>query len=139
LSSPRVGKIGCPGVQVFTFIDRVEQGGAGTVVAAGSHHYLNDQGLVKSKVVKKQLIKSHPWFKGLFRRDGSDRRRYLDTPTSDGKVALQVVELTGEPGDVWLMDLRVLHSLSPNTSGRARLMATQRYFLPESIKAVHAV
>ena len=49
---PRLGKIGCPGVQMFTFIDQVDPGGAGTVVAAGSHKYVNDQGKVKSTQVK---------------------------------------------------------------------------------------
>jgi hypothetical protein len=120
---------------MFTFIDEVNPGGAGTVVAAGSHHYINDQGKVKSKEVKKQLRNSNLWFKGLFKPDGGDRRRYLDEPTRDGDVELQVIELTGAPGDVWLMDLRVLHSLSPNTADRPRLMATQRYFLPEAINA----
>lgn len=133
----RVGKIGCPGVQMFTFVDQVDPGGAGTLVAAGSHHYVNDQGKVRSKDVKKQLRKANPWFKGLFKLDGGDRRRYIDEPSRDGDVELQVVELTGAPGDVWLMDLRVLHSLSPNTTDRPRLMATQRYFLPEAIDAVN--
>ena len=133
----RLGNIGCPGVQMFTFIDQVDPGGAGTVVAAGSHHYVNDQGKVKSKDVKKQLRQSHPWFKGLFRPDGGDRHHYLDVPAHDGDIELQVVELTGAPGDVWLMDLRVLHSLAPNTSNRARLMASQRYYLPESLNAAY--
>ena len=59
-------------------------------------------------------------------------------PTRDGDVELQVVELTGAPGDVWLMDLRVLHSLSPNTSDRVRIMASQRYYLPDALKAAYA-
>jgi hypothetical protein len=63
---PRLGKIGCPGVQMFTFIDQVNPGAAGTVVAAGSHHYVNDQGRVKSKPVKKQLRQSPPCSRHYF-------------------------------------------------------------------------
>jgi len=40
---------------------------------------------------------------------------------------VKVVELTGAPGDVWLMDLRALHSASMNTSSRPRVMVTQRF------------
>jgi hypothetical protein len=35
--------------------------------------------------------------------------------------------MTGAPGDVWLMDLRVLHVGSPNAAERPRMMLTFRY------------
>ncbi|MEM7029491.1 MAG: hypothetical protein AAF629_07995 [Chloroflexota bacterium] len=41
-------------------------------------------------------------------------------------VELQVAELHGEPGDVYLMDIRMLHARSVNTASTARLMITQR-------------
>ena len=44
-------------------------------------------------------------------------------------VPLEVVELTGAPGDVWLMDLWVLHTRCPNESAEPRLMLTQRFLL----------
>jgi ectoine hydroxylase-related dioxygenase (phytanoyl-CoA dioxygenase family) len=44
-----------------------------------------------------------------------------------GETRLEVVELVGEPGDVWLMDLRVLHAAAPNCSDRPRLIATHRF------------
>ncbi len=135
---PRLGAIGCPGVQMFTFIDAVAPGSAGTVVVAGSHRYVNDQGKVKSAEVKKRLWQTNAWFQGLLRPDGTDRRHYLESSMQENGVDLQVVELTGAPGDVWLMDLRLLHSLAPNTSAQPRLMATQRYYLPESLKAAYS-
>lgn len=127
---PRLGEIGCPGVQMFTFVDRVDRESGGTLVAAGSHHYINNQGRVRSKHVKRQLSREYTWFKELFRPNG-DRTAHFESITKDGEIELQVLELTGEPGDVWLMDLRMLHSLAPNTSNRPRLMMTQRYFLSE--------
>ena len=126
---PRLGKIGCPGVQMFTFIDHVEAGGGGTLAVAGSHHFLNDQGKVRSKGVKKGLQRV-PWFTNLFEK-GQDNRHLLESPSYEGDIELQVVEMTGEPGDVYLMDLRLIHTLAPNASDRARLMATQRFLLRE--------
>ena len=41
-----------------------------------------------------------------------------------------VLELTGEPGDVVLMDLWVLHSRCVNTLPAPRLMMTQRFLVP---------
>jgi ectoine hydroxylase-related dioxygenase (phytanoyl-CoA dioxygenase family) len=42
-------------------------------------------------------------------------------------VPLKVMELTGQPGDAWLMDLRILHAAAPNGSDRPRLMITHRF------------
>ena len=92
-------------------------------MATGSQHYVNEKSKVKTKDVKYELKKSHPWFKALLRPDRSDRRRFLDAPTRGGNIDLQVVELTGMPGDVWCVELRVLHSLGLNASDHPRLMA----------------
>ena len=131
MDMPRLGEVGCPGVQMFTFVDEVKPGSGATVVASGSHRFVNDDGYVRSKDVKKRLQK-HEWFKLLFSAGDSGRVETLLSPTPDGEGegVLQVVELTGVPGDVWLMDLRMLHSLAPNASDKPRLMATQRYALP---------
>jgi ectoine hydroxylase-related dioxygenase (phytanoyl-CoA dioxygenase family) len=42
-------------------------------------------------------------------------------------VALEVVELTGAPGDAYLTDLRLLHTAAPNATDRPRVMATHRF------------
>ena len=48
-----------------------------------------------------------------------------------------MVELHGEPGDVFLTDLRLLHTLAPNASRVPRLMVTQRFLL-ESLSGAMA-
>ena len=53
-----------------------------------------------------------------------DRRAKLDRCTA---WPLRVVEMTGAPGDVWLMDLRTFHSASPNAAEVPRVMVTQRF------------
>jgi len=132
LDVPRLGDGGCPGVQSFCCIDKVAPGGGGTVVVSGSHKLLNDRGRIASRDVKKRLSRL-PWFRCLFSRDNSERRAALltaePTTSADGRaVTLQVVELCGEPGDVYLVDLRTLHSPAPNAASRPRLAATERFF-----------
>jgi len=44
-----------------------------------------------------------------------------------GDVAVTLVELAGEPGDAYFVDLRVLHSGAPNAAPRPRMMLTYRF------------
>ena len=37
------------------------------------------------------------------------------------------MELIGEPGDVYFIDLRLLHTGAPNAADRPRMMATDRF------------
>jgi hypothetical protein len=48
-------------------------------------------------------------------------------PQVTEETSIQIVELSGRAGDVYLMDLRVLHSPSINASRNIRMMATNRY------------
>jgi len=52
---PRTPQAGCPGVQVFSFLSPVAPGAGATLVAAGSHRPLNDQGELRSKEIKARL------------------------------------------------------------------------------------
>jgi len=142
LDVPRLGVGGCPGVQSFCCIDTVAPGGGGTVVVSGSHKFLNDHGRIASRDVKKRLSRL-PYFAELFSRTNGEQRASLLSPQTitadDGDaVTLQVVELCGEPGDVYLVDLRTLHSLAPNTAARPRLAATQRYFRASIADGIYA-
>jgi len=125
LDVPRLGDLGAPGVQVFTFVHEVAAHGGGTLVVAGSHRLLNDDGVIRSKTVK-QRLKRHPFFRDLMDKRAADRARFMECGEAGG-VPVQVVELTGSPGDVYFTDLRMLHSLGPNTSPVPRLMVTQRF------------
>lgn len=126
LDSPRLGKLGRPGVQMWTFLRELPPGAGGTLLVAGSHRLLNDRGVIKSKDVKR-LLRREAWFRALFQPGLSDRRRFLDEEGRVGEVDVQVVELHGEPGDVVLTDMRLLHTLAPNASRTLRLMLTQRF------------
>lgn len=117
---------------------RVAPRAGGTLVVAGSHRLLNDRGKIRSKDVKRRL-KREDYFRGLFRGGDAERRHFLDEVGHVDDVELQVVELHGDPGDVFLTDLRLLHTVSPNASRTPRLMATQRFFLAEFLDAAAKV
>jgi ectoine hydroxylase-related dioxygenase (phytanoyl-CoA dioxygenase family) len=53
-------------------------------------------------------------------------RRALPTGSIAG-IPLQVMEITGAPGDAWLIDLRVLHAAAPNAGDQPRVMLTHRF------------
>jgi hypothetical protein len=67
---------------------------------------------------------------------GEDRLRLLREIGRVGDVELQVVEMTGEAGDVYFMDLRMLHTVAPNALRIPRLMITQRFLLKSSHMAL---
>ena len=98
-----------PGVQVFVVIkDLVDQGGA-TLILSGSHKYTEDA-QTKSRV--RDAL--HMGEKGV---------------ASLHELGLTIVEFAGKSGDVYLMDMRTLHTPSVNTSNQMRVVATVRYFL----------
>jgi hypothetical protein len=132
LDLPRLPDGGVPAVQMFTFLETVAPGGGGTLVVAGSHRLLNTGQLIRSKDVKKRL-KRWPYFCRLMAKDTPDRGRFVHEIGHAEDVELQVVELTGKPGDVYLTDMRLLHTLAPNAARVPRIMVTQRFF-PDSTR-----
>ena len=96
------GKLGhLPGVQAFVLIADVAPGGGATLALAGSHRITRYRSL----------------------RPGGGREMHVD------ESKLPVVEMAGRAGDVYLMDLRLLHTPSLNATKDVRMMATIRYFV----------
>ena len=124
---PRFAGCDEPGYQMFTFLAPVQPRCGGTLVVAGSHRVGNPStGVLRSKRVK-GVLKRYDTFADLLSTKSKNRERLLETSETVDGVEVQVVEFTGEPGDVWLMDMRLLHTLAPNPSPAPRLMVTQRY------------
>lgn len=119
------------GVLGFVFLDEVEPGGGATVVIAGSHRRLGQLAaaraagstLLTTEDAIAALSHAEPWFADLFGPGdaGARRDRFMREPYVSRGIPLRVVELTGQPGDVVLMDPRCLHTVSANVSHRARL------------------
>lgn len=94
-----------PGIQAFVLIDDVAQRGGATLALAGSHR----MGAAAADL-RDALKQGGP--------DLAARLRDLHTT---------LVEMAGSAGDVFLMDMRVLHTPSINTTNRPRMMATVRF------------
>ena len=137
---PRLPSNCLVGIQVFTFLSDVVPGGGGTLVVAGSHRLLNNGSRVRSRNIKNRLRRL-PYFRELMSRESVDRERFLTEPGTaqdpdEGDVSLQVVELCGQPGDVYLTDMRLLHTLAPNATNEPRVMLTHRFVIEEFAHAL---
>lgn len=105
VASPSTDEI--PGVQAFYLIDDVVQRGGATLALARSHR-------MSGEVANR--------FRGSLKASADPEKnlRMYDT---------EIVEMSGRAGDVFLMDMRVLHTPSVNLAKNIRMMATTRFDL----------
>lgn len=104
INSPSSGEI--PGIQAFYLIDDVAQGGGATLALARSHRVPDEA--------------------------AGRLRGALKTSTDPETLRMygtEIVEMSGRAGDVFLMDMRVLHTPSVNLAKNIRMMATTRFDL----------
>jgi ectoine hydroxylase-related dioxygenase (phytanoyl-CoA dioxygenase family) len=113
-------------VQIFAILERVEAGGGGTLAVMGSHRLVHE-GVRMSLADLRKKLERETYFSELMSNSTDDRMRFLNEIGHVGDVELKVAEMTGEPGDVYFMDMRVLHTISPNKLRVPRIMLTQRY------------
>lgn len=136
VDTPRLASGKRPGVQLFTFLDTVEPRGGGTLIVAGSHRLLNEGRFVRANEIR-QLLSREVFFRTLYSEGEAsveDRVRLLGHSSTVADVALEVVELTGAPGDAYLTDLRLLHTAAPNATDRPRVMVTHRFVREDVIQ-----
>ena len=117
-------------VKLFAFFGEIGPRGGGTMLLPGTHEVVDRyrEGLPTPAGAGKEnwrpFMRHDPWLARLL--DGArlpDHGRPLVGAASeiDG-VPVQVVELTGSPGDVVVTHLHVFHARSPNTDTVPRLM-----------------
>jgi hypothetical protein len=118
--------------RIFVLLDRAEPGGGGTGYVAGSHRVLRQLARkagrpLSSGEARKRLVAREPWFAALeTRRAGEDRiaRFMAEDGMADG-VPVRVCEMTGDAGDMFIMDPHVLHAMTPNVRETPRMMLTE--------------
>jgi ectoine hydroxylase-related dioxygenase (phytanoyl-CoA dioxygenase family) len=96
-----------PGIQAFFLIDDVAPHGGATLALAGSQRLIPEQANAPSPLREALRMRENP----------EARLREL---------GVSIIEMCGRAGDVFLMDMRVLHTPSVNASKQVRLMATCR-------------
>ncbi|WPG35597.1 phytanoyl-CoA dioxygenase family protein [Variovorax sp. EBFNA2] len=99
-----------PGIQAFFLIDDVAPGGGATLALAGSHR-VGTPGWPSASALR-QVLKTT-----------GDLKQQLHP------LGIGLVEMSGRAGDVFLMDLRLLHTPSVNATKNVRMMATTRCFM----------
>jgi hypothetical protein len=97
----------------YALLDVVEPGGGATVVFAGSQRRLAaiaDRlgATIDHGAARGALASDEPWFAAQIEQDSARHP--------------SLVELTGEAGDIILLDPRCLHTISANVSTRPRLI-----------------
>lgn len=117
--------------RVFVLLSALHPQGGGTLVVTGSHRVLQQLAThagkrLASAEAKRLLWAQHPWFAELAAPCHKDRvAHFMNTSTEVDGVAVRVAEMTGEPGDLYLMHPSSLHAPSLNASAATRLVLTQ--------------
>lgn len=99
------------GIQAFVLLDDIFEHGGATLALAGSH-VLTHRSATRRKILE------------IFQKQ-ADIERELQA------LNLSLLEMSGQAGDVYLMDMRLLHTPSINATQNLRIAATVRYFFAE--------
>ncbi len=127
---------GAAGVQMFSLLAPLSHAGGGTVFIAGMHEVLlryydaleDDERTAKHATHRKRVMKSHPWLRELagHNREIDDRESYFMTEGGDvDGLPVCVQEMTGEPGDVYLLHPLSAHTWAPNAGDTPRIMRSK--------------
>jgi hypothetical protein len=117
-------------VKLFAFFGEVGPRGGGTMVLPGTHRLVDRyrEGLPAPTGAGKDnwqaFMRHDPWLARLL--DGAELPDHghalVGASAEIDGVPVQVVELTGSPGDVVVTHLHIFHARSPNTGTVPRLM-----------------
>lgn len=125
---------------VVSFIGPVAPRGGGTLILSGSPRLLIQQERRIPASERRgpaalawgRLHRCHPWLMALTGQAPSPADRiaaFMDGEAIVDGVALRVVELTGEPGDMALCHPAIVHCRAPNRGPRPRFMRIKQQFL----------
>jgi hypothetical protein len=122
---------------IFSFYSVVSARGGGTLLIKGSHRLLNtwkhllsaEQINKKHSFHRKEIQRLHPYLNKLTTspEDVSEHVKFfMEQETVIDKIPLQVIELTGNPGDVVFCHPRLIHAPAGiNLNDHPRMMRTK--------------
>jgi ectoine hydroxylase-related dioxygenase (phytanoyl-CoA dioxygenase family) len=118
------------GIKTFALLGDVAPRGGGTLVVSGSHRLVHrwfgenpPPPDAKSADMRKLLL-AHPYLRALQSTGDTAQRiaRFMGSAEMDDGIPLQVVELTGSAGDVFLLHPLTMHAAAPNAGSAPRFM-----------------
>jgi len=124
------------GIQMFSLLAPMRPGGGATIFVEGMHHILlqyyaalpADKRQEKHPLHRKRFLNSHPWLRELSGVDHKikDRRVFFMQQGGiiDG-IEVRVLEMTGDPGDVYLLHPLLLHCGAANALDTPRIMRSK--------------
>jgi hypothetical protein len=119
-------------VTVFAFLDSVCSEGGATVAVIGTHRLIRElstgaKARLRSADARRLLAESDPWLRDLWSGDpsGTRKQRFMEEGAVVRGVPVKVVEITGQAGDIVVMDSGVLHAASLNSCEKPRMVLRQ--------------
>jgi hypothetical protein len=117
-------------VGLWSFFDDVEPEGGGTLLLAGSHRLVEryartlPRGTGGNSTTWGRFMKKDPWLREVCRGGTAEapRRDLIGLRGEVDGIPVEIVELTGRPGDVVLTHMHLFHSASPCVGPRPRQM-----------------
>jgi hypothetical protein len=124
------------GVRIFTCLGHLPPHGGATLAVAGSPRLAQAlagaHGVAKlrSADIRKGLKQRYGWISELCRFDSAINRvgRFITTSAKLEDVEVRVVEMTGEPGDVYLVHPLMMHAQSPNCLAVPRIVLSSTVY-----------
>ena len=124
------------GVRIFTCLAHLPPQGGATLAVAGSPRLAqalaNARGMAKlrSADLRKGLRQRYDWINDLCTFDTAIDRvdRFMKTASRLDDVELRVVEMVGEPGDVYLVHPLMMHAQSPNCLAMPRIVLSSTVY-----------
>jgi hypothetical protein len=118
------------GVKTFALLGDVVPRGGGTQIVSGSHRLVHQwfqdrpppPGARSAEM--RQLLQAHPYIRALHSPGEPAARitRFMDGAEEVDGIALQVIEIAGAAGDVFLVHPLVLHVAAPNNAEEPRFL-----------------
>lgn len=121
-------------VKIWAIVNEVRPHGGGTPQLLGSHRlfarYVDGTEQRDFRRLRLGFMRTHPWLKGLTNDDGgADRNeRFMGAEVDIDGLPARVIELTGNPGDVFITHPWVFHTIAPNALDQPRIMRSTAVF-----------
>jgi len=124
------------GVRIFTCLAHLPAHGGATLAVAGSpwlaQALADAQEMVKlrSADIREGLTQRYDWIRELCTFDPAINRvdRFMRTVAKLEDIEVRVIEMTGEPGDVYLMHPLMMHAQSPNCLAAPRIVLSSTVY-----------